>query len=439
MRASAHRLALRSPPRLALALLALAAAGAAQATDWAASLDLRLVNSDADRSFMNGGLGAVRFDRDDAALQLGRARFALTQSFAEIWSAHLDASVWDDKDAHRLGVTEAYLQLRPYPRNGYRLRVKAGAFYPPVSLENRASGWESPYTLSYSAINSWFATEVRTLGAEAQLEWLGTRQGHAFDLALTAAVFGWNDQAGVVLAGDGFLLHDRQTPLAGRVGQPGVPPLYAAKPFLELDGRPGAYAGIEARYLDRLVLRVLRYDNRADASEIDSVAGVIAWNTTFTSAGARLETQGGWTFIAQGSGRADLHRPAWLHHPVAVPRRLRTDLAQVRAPHALGAATTASRWTCGERRTTAGKADMPGPRPTCSTPARTGACRSSGCAWRVTPTTARTSTGAPQGQPRRRCSSPCATGSARASASGSAPAPWQVPPSPATASRRACC
>lgn len=299
MRASAHRLALRSPPRLALALLAIAAAGAAQATDWAASLDLRLVNSDADRSFMNGGLGAVRFDRDDAALQLGRARFALTQSFAEIWSAHLDASVWDDKDAHRLGVTEAYLQLRPYPRNGYRLRVKAGAFYPPVSLENRASGWESPYTLSYSAISSWFATEVRTLGAEAQLEWLGTRQGHAFDLALTAAVFGWNDQAGVVLAGDGFLLHDRQTPLAGRVGQPGVPPLYAAKPFLELDGRPGAYAGIEARYLDRLVLRVLRYDNRADASEIDSVAGVIAWNTTFTSAGARLETQGGWTFIAQ--------------------------------------------------------------------------------------------------------------------------------------------
>lgn len=281
-------------------VLALAAASAARATEWEASLDLRLVNSDADRSFMNGGLGSVRFDRDDAAFQLGRARFALTQSFGEILSAHLDASVWDDKDAHLLGLTEAYLQLRPYPRNGYRLRVKAGAFYPPVSLENRASGWESPYTLSYSAINSWLATEVRTLGVEAQLEWLGTRLGHALELGLTTAVFGWNDQAGAVLAGDGFLLHDRQTPLAGRVGQPGVPPLYAAKPFLETDGRPGAYAGVEARYLDRLVLRVLRYDNRADPGEIDSVAGVIAWNTTFTSAGARLETQRGWTFIAQG-------------------------------------------------------------------------------------------------------------------------------------------
>ena len=165
----------------------------------------------------------------DSTLQLGRARFALTQSFAEIWSAHLDASVWDDKDAHLLGATEAYLQLRPYPRAGYRLRVKAGAFYPPVSLENRASGWESPYTLSYSAINSWLATEVRTIGAEAQLEWLGTRLGHAFDLGVTGAVFGWNDQAGVVLANDGFLLHDRQTPLFGRVGQPDVPPLNGAQ------------------------------------------------------------------------------------------------------------------------------------------------------------------------------------------------------------------
>lgn len=281
-------------------LACLACVTGAYATDWEASLDLRLVNSDAQRSYVNGGLGSVRFDRDDAPLQLGRARLALTQALGETWSAHLDASVWDDKDAHPLGLTEAYLQFRPYPREGYRLRVKAGAFFPPVSLENRASGWESPYTLSYSAINSWLATEVRTIGAEAQLEWLGTRTGHVFDLSMTAAVFGWNDGAGAVLAGDGFVFTDRQTPLFGRVGQPGRAPLEGAKPFLETDGRPGAYAGIEARYLDRLVLRVLRYDNRADPAAVDSVARVVAWHTRFTSAGVRLETQGGWTLIAQG-------------------------------------------------------------------------------------------------------------------------------------------
>ena len=272
---------------------------AAPATDWDASLDLRLVNSDAPRSYVDGGLGSVRFDKDDSTLQLGRARFALTQALGETWNAHLDASVWDDHDAHPLGITEAYLQFRPYPHAGYRLRVKAGAFYAPISLENRTSGWESPYTLSYSAINSWLATEVRTLGAEAQLDWLGSRMGHAFDLSVVGAVFGWNDQAGTVIAGDGFVLTDRQTNLGARVGQPGSPPLDGSKPFLETDGRPGGYAGLEARYLDRLTLRLLRYDNRADPTEINAVAHVVAWHTTFTSAGARLETQGGWTAIAQ--------------------------------------------------------------------------------------------------------------------------------------------
>jgi hypothetical protein len=179
------------------------------------------------------------------------------------------------------------------------VRVKAGAFYPPVSLENRASGWESPYSLSYSAINSWLATEVRTVGAELQLDWLGSRAGHSFDLGFTAAVFGWNEQAGAVLAGNGFVLTDRQTPLGGRVGQPGVPPLDGAQPFVQIDGRAGVYAGLEARYLDRLVLRVLRYDNRADPTATDSVSNMVAWHTTFTSAGARLETQGGWTVIGQ--------------------------------------------------------------------------------------------------------------------------------------------
>lgn len=287
----------RRPPGMALALFF--TCHIAHATDWEASLDMRLVNSDANLSYVNGGLGSVRFDRNDSALELGRARFALTQTVAEICSVHLDASMWDDKDAHPVGITEAYLQVRPYPQGGYRLRVKVGAFYPPVSLENRASGWESPYTLSYSAINSWLATEVRTIGAEAQLDWLGSRSGHVFDLGLTGAVFGWNDPAGTVLAGDGFVLTDRQTPLLGRVGQPGMAPLNGTKPFLEIDGRPGAYAGVEARYLDRLVLRVLRYDNRADPSEVNSVAGVVAWHTTFTSAGLRLETEPGWTLIAQ--------------------------------------------------------------------------------------------------------------------------------------------
>ncbi len=286
---------------------------AARATDWELSLDARLVSSDADRSVMDGGLAPTRFDRDDPVLRLGRARLALTQPLGEVLSAHVDGSVYDDKGGTLAGVTEAFLQFRPYPRAGYRLRVKAGGFYAPVSLENRATGWDSPYTISYSAIDSWLAVEVRTLGLEANLDWLGTRLGHSFDLGVTAAAFGWNQGAGAVLAGTGFSLTDRQTPLFGRVGQPGTPPLNGTEPFVQLDSRVGFYAGLEGRYLDRVTARVLRYDNRADPTVIDTVAQSIAWNTRFTSAGVRVESGNGWTGILQWLQGETLIAPGGFH------------------------------------------------------------------------------------------------------------------------------
>jgi len=283
-----------------LGLLALGVgATCAQATDWQASVDLRLVDSNFDRTYMDGGAGDARYDRGSSLVQLDRGWFALDQAIGQLWSAHVDASAWGGRNAPALGVSEAWLLFRPYPVSGFRLRVKTGAFYAPVSLENRASGWESPYTLTFSAIDSWLAAEVRTVGTEMQLDWLGTRSGRSFDLGLTAAVFGWNDAAGAVIADDGFVMTDRQTPIGGHVGVPGSPLPAGAKPFMEIDGRPGVYVGAEARYLDRLVVRALRYDNRADPTELDNASEVVAWHTRFSSVGVRYETADGWTWIAQ--------------------------------------------------------------------------------------------------------------------------------------------
>jgi hypothetical protein len=281
------------------ALAALAGTTASRAADWELDVDARVLTADGGKPFIDGGLGTTRFGSHESGLRLGRARVAVSQNLGEVWTLHLDASSWGDRDKTPVGLTEGYLQFRPYPASGYRLRVKAGAFYPPVSLENRSSGWESPYTLSYSAINSWLGEELRTIGLETQLDWLGTRTGHGFDLGVTGGVFGWNDAAGVALANGGFTLTDRQTLLGGRVGQPGVAPLFAAVPFREIDGRAGAYAGLEARYLDRVVLRLLRYDNNADPAARDPVTHVIGWNTRFNSAGLRVEGQNGWTAIVQ--------------------------------------------------------------------------------------------------------------------------------------------
>lgn len=280
-------------------LAALGCTGMACATDWELDLDGRLLNVKGPLPVIDGGLGSLRFGADQSGLRLGRARFAVSESLGDVWSAHLDASSWGDHDKVPAGLTEAYLQLRPYPWSGYRLRIKAGAFYAPISLENRSSGWESPYTLSYSAIDSWLAQEVRTIGTEAQLDWLGTRTGHDFDLGATVGVFGWDDGAGAALANGGFTLTDRQTVLWGRVGKPGVPPQYGAEPFREMDGHAGVYAGVEARWLDRIVVRFLRYDNEADDAALNTVTHTVAWNTTFDSVGARIDAAGGWALIFQ--------------------------------------------------------------------------------------------------------------------------------------------
>jgi hypothetical protein len=285
--------------QLLKALLLLGLAATAHATDWEVDLDGRLVGVDGPPPLINGGLGSTRYGGDESGARIGRIRFAITQPLGEIWSVHLDASSWGDHDKIPAGLTEGYLQLRPYPFDGFRFRLKTGAFYAPISLENRTSGWESPYTLSYSAINSWLGEEVRTLGTEAQFDWLGTRTGHSFDAGLTAGMFGWNDGAGGALAGGGFTLTDRQTVLGGRVGKPGVGPVFASEPFHQMDGNAGAYGGLEVRYLDRVVARFLRYDNNADPTVRNAVSHTVAWNTTFNAAGLRAETHDGWTAIFQ--------------------------------------------------------------------------------------------------------------------------------------------
>src|SRR6187551_1774730 len=291
---------LLSPSR-ALWLAMFVAGAPACAADWELALDLRAVSSDGRESFLDNGQGKLRFDEDTQGIQLGRLRAAWNQPLGEVFSAHVEASTWDDDDKNPIDLTEAYLEYRPYPRGGLRSRVRLGAFYPPMSLESRALGWESPYTITPTAISSWIGEEIRTIGLEAQVDWLGTRLGHDFDFQLTGAVFGWNDPAGTMLAMHGFALHDRQTTLFGRVGELQTNLEMAKKElFHEIDGRPGFYVGAQARYLDRAILNVLHYDNRADPTAPAPSIRDLAWLTKFDAVALRIETGGGWTLLLQG-------------------------------------------------------------------------------------------------------------------------------------------
>lgn len=281
-------------------LLLAALACVAQAGDWELALDLRAVSSDGRESFLDNGLGKLRFDEDHEGLQLGRLRLSVDQPLGEVFTVHAEASTWDGDDKNPIDLTEAYVEYRPYPRAGFKSRVRLGAFYPPLSLENRASGWETPYTLTPSAISTWIGEELRTVGLEGQIDWLGTRLGHSFDLELTAALFGWNDPAGTQMAAHGWAVHDRQTTLFGRVGARQPDPALAKKElFAEIDHRPGYYVGAQARYLDRAILDVLHYDNRADPKVFEPALRDFAWLTEFDAAGLRIETGNGWTALLQ--------------------------------------------------------------------------------------------------------------------------------------------
>jgi len=263
------------------------------------SVDLRLVGADGRSSWLDDGLGKLRFDENHDGLQVGRLRAAWNQTFGETLNLRIDASLWRLSDHNAFDLTEAYLEYRPYPKEGWRSRVRVGAFYAPISFEHRAAGWTNPYLISSSAINTWVGEELRTIGAEYSLEWLGTRLGRDFDLGLVAAIYGWNDPAGILVASRGWALHDRQTTLFGKVGEPGTGPVPGRVLFKEIDHRPGYYVGAHLRYLDRVELRYLRYDNRADPERFDPGINDFAWLTWFDSVGLRFETANGWTLIAQ--------------------------------------------------------------------------------------------------------------------------------------------
>jgi hypothetical protein len=279
-------------------LVFIGATAGAHATEWDVSLDLRLVAADAPTSYPDGGLGIVRYGDDRDGLQLGRARFALSQELGDLLTFKIDASAWGQHDRSPVDATEAYFQLHPYPFGDWRTRVKLGAFYAPMSLENRADGWESPYTLSSSAMDSWVAQELRTIGAEFKLEWLGTHSGHDFDVGAVVGVYGWNEKAGAALATSGFTITDWQGTLFGRVGRAdGL--TGEINEYHQYDNRAGTYLGLDVHYLDRVTFEALHYDNHANPAAEEEATGSYAWLTRFDTAGVRFENDAGWTAIVQ--------------------------------------------------------------------------------------------------------------------------------------------
>jgi hypothetical protein len=254
-----------------------------------AYIDGRLVAAPGETSWTKGGLGKTRFGDGGTDAQFGGAGVVGTAQLTPAWLALADIQ-FQTTDRPTVSVIEAYLRYRPVSLSRWRWSVQAGAFLPPISLENDAIGWTSPWTLTPSAINSWIGEELRVIGAEGRVEW----RGDVNTWELRSALFRRNDPAGDLLADRGWSLSDLTSGLGSRLREPdatdgGPSPAHRYDPFQNIGSRIGWYANLDWRAPGLGRISLMRYDNRADpTAHTDS--GVFAWHTWFTSMGASTDS-----------------------------------------------------------------------------------------------------------------------------------------------------
>ncbi len=275
-------------PLLAFAFASMTLPAAAQSVQWHGFVETRAIAFDGDDDrWLDGGHGKARTDARHDGLTAYGVLAAQWQATPELF---VSAEAQYVPETRRpLDLIDASARWRPVSTTPWRTSLRAGMFFPPVSLENDAVGWTSPWTLTPSAINTWVGEELRTLGLEGRVEHRGERGTFGAGLAL----FVQNDPAGELLATRGWAMHDIVAGLDGSLRQPddiaasveGTAPV-RFRPFIEMDHRPGVYATVDWRTPAQSRVVLTAYDNRADATREIDYAGreLYAWRTRFWSA-----------------------------------------------------------------------------------------------------------------------------------------------------------
>jgi hypothetical protein len=239
--------------------------------------------------WLHGGLGKFRTGGDTGEMMFqgaGQGVLSLGKEFSVIAVAKADPETINGVDA-----LEAYLSWHPASDGRLSWSLKAGAFFPAISLENDDIGWTSPYTITYSAINTWIGEELRTLGGEGTLR---LRTDSLGTVSAVGALNCCNDPAGILMADRGWSIGDRATGLFERVRLPDATMrlFHAPVPgrtgmFDEIDHRAGWYGGLNWQMGGIGKLSVLRYENQGDPAA--HTAHDTAWETRFWSFGARTQ------------------------------------------------------------------------------------------------------------------------------------------------------
>jgi len=256
--------------------------------DLHALTDVKLVGTDNALGWLDGGQGKTRFggDRQDGRRltgAIGEVSAVGLGQFGSAFSGYLHLRFDREQDVP-IDIVESFLAYRPVSTSAWRFNAKAGAFFPPVSLENVGMAWQSPYTITWSAINSWVGEEVRALGGEVSAEhrYLGG------NLEFGGSLYFGNDPTGTILSKRGWAFHDRVTPLFDTIPKPAQTPGQGQAGEIEvvreIDNRPGYYLFARANDEDFGTQFLFTfYDNNAD--DAATSGGQEAWFTRFYSAG----------------------------------------------------------------------------------------------------------------------------------------------------------
>jgi hypothetical protein len=261
--------------------------------DLTAVIDFRVVLTDGERAWTDGGFGRARFGGggEDIDVDAVPANFALVWHGPIAWNfeGNVNVAAQDDQD-QPVDLIEAYVGWRPVPRGATRFSVRAGLYWPAISLEHEGPAWQVADMITPSAINSWVGEEVKVLGLE------GTAQ-HPIGggrISATLGLFGFNDTAGTLIAFRGWALHDQTT---GAFSRQTLPPLNAfietvqprwTTPTLEVDSRPGFYGRLSWQMAAPVTLEAFYYANRGDPEAITSNLQW-GWDTRFLNLGARID------------------------------------------------------------------------------------------------------------------------------------------------------
>ncbi len=270
-------------------------------------VDLRAyhVDSDGADSYLKGDYGKFRYD-DGSGFAVGQLAGQLHLDWQNNWSATIVGNIFADEGNEAIGLTEAYFHYKGLPSaEGWRFKSKIGIFYPAISLENVATAWSTPYTLTSSSLNNWVGEEFRNTGVNFSIEKIGRFSGSNHSFSADISLIQDNDPAGAMITWHGWTIGSRQTLLQERLKLPYFPARQdiladqagESDPFLELDDRWGVHVAANWKYKNIAKVNIGYYDNHAEKGVV--VDGQYTWTTEFTHLGIKWKFDKEWELMAQ--------------------------------------------------------------------------------------------------------------------------------------------